>query len=389
MRDDTAATPAPRIFLSKGDITELEVDYVTRAMRSGWVAPLGPEVDGFEADIAQRVGVAGALALSSGTSALHLALIHLGAGPGTLVLCPSMTFAATANAITYTGAEPIFVDSLPGDANVDPALMLAAADDLLDQGKKVVAAIPVDLYGRACDYDVLEPGLAERNIPLLEDAAEALGATYLGRAAGGFGRASALSFNGNKIMTTSGGGMLLSDDVDLLAHARKLSTQAREPFPWYEHQEVGYNFRLSNILAAIGRAQLTRLDSMIARRREIREAYREYLSDLDVRFLPDAATPRPDNSGDNAWLTSIIFNDASVDIDVVMAKLDKGGIEARHLWKPMHQQPIFRGSVAYLNGTSDRLFAHGMNLPSGSTMSDDDVARVSRGLHDALAGHDV
>src|SRR5699024_8407542 len=274
-----------RILLSKPDITEVEEEYVLDAIRSGWVAPLGPHVDAFEEEVAERVGVKHALAPSSGTAALHLALVHLGAGPGTVVVLPTMTFAATANAVVYTGAEPVFVDSRAEDGNLDPALFLEAVDTLQAEGRQVAAAITVDLFGRTCEYGQIEPGLAERGVPLLEDAAEALGAVYQGRAAGSFGTAGVLSFNGNKIMTTSGGGMLLSDDDELIAHARKLSTQAREPVPWYEHTEVGYNYRLSNLLAALGRGQLTRLDTMIERRREIRARYADELADQPVRFL--------------------------------------------------------------------------------------------------------
>lgn len=367
------------IYLSKAVVGELEEQYVLDALRSGWIAPLGPSVDAFEAEIAERCGVAGALALSSGTAALHLALLHLGAGPGTVVLCPSMTFAATANAITYTGAEPVFVDAVAADANVDAGLMLEAADRLTEEGRTVVAATPVDLYGRSCDYDTLEMGLAERGIPLVEDAAEALGATYRGRAAGSFGRAAALSFNGNKIMTTSGGGMLLSEDLDLLAHARKLSTQSREPVPWYEHTEIGYNFRLSNLLAALGRAQLVQLDDMIARRRAIREHYRLELAGLPVRFLPDGSDG-PDDSGDNCWLTTIEIDHPSVNVDRLTQEMLEQGIEVRHLWKPMHLQPVFAGARSFLTGKSERLFRRGVNVPSGSGLTDDQVDRVATAL---------
>lgn len=370
------------IYLSKSQVGPLEEEYVLDALRSGWIAPLGPSVDAFEAEIAQRCGVAGALALSSGTAALHLALQEVGARPGTVVLCPTMTFAATANAITYTGAEPVFVDALTEDANVDPAALLDAADTLAAEGRTVVAAVPVDLYGRACDYDVIGPGLAERGVALVEDAAEALGATRSGRPAGSFGRASALSFNGNKIMTTSNGGMLLSDDLELLAHARKLSTQAREPFPWYEHTEVGYNFRLSNLLAALGRAQLARLDEMIARRREIREHYRRELAGLPVRFLPDGVGG-PDDHGDNCWLTTIEIEHPDVDVNRLAASMLEQGIEVRHLWKPMHLQPLFAGTRSFLTGASDHLFRHGVNIPSGAGLTDDEVQRVA----DQLAQH--
>lgn len=372
-----------RIYLSKAEIGHVEEEYVLNALRSGWIAPLGPDVDAFEAEIAERCGVEHTLALSSGTAALQLALLEVGAGPGTVVLCPSMTFAATANAITYTGAEPYFVDAEVQDANVDVALLIRTVDELQAAGETVAAVVPVDLYGRCCDYDALLPAMAARSVAVIEDAAEALGASRSGRAAGSFGRAAALSFNGNKIMTTSGGGMLLSDDADLIAHARKLSTQAREPRPWYEHTETGYNYRLSNILAALGRGQLTRLDNMIERRRAIRGHYRASLADLPVRFLPDGDSG-PDDRGDNCWLTTIEVLTDTPDIDQVVATLDAQDIEARHVWKPMHLQPLFAAHRSALTGGSERLFARGLNLPSGANLTDADVDRVVIALRDAL-----
>ncbi len=370
-----------RILLSKPDITEVEEEYVLDAIRSGWVAPLGPHVDAFEAEVAERVGVKHALALSSGTAALHLALIHLGARPGTVVVLPSMTFAATANAVVYTGAEPVFVDSRIEDGNVDPTLLLEAVDTLQAEGREVAAAITVDLFGRTCEYDQIEPGLAQRGVPLLEDAAEAFGAVYQGRGAGSFGAAGVLSFNGNKIMTTSGGGMLLSDDEDLIAHARKLSTQAREPVPWYEHTEVGYNYRMSNILAALGRGQLSRLDAMIKRRREIRAIYREAFVALPIRFLGGDET----DEQDNCWLTTLTVADTAVDVTQVMDRLSATGIEARHLWKPMHLQPLYR-SYRYIGLTnSAKLFETGLTLPSGSSLLDTDLTQVISTLSSAIA----
>src|SRR5664280_148645 len=225
-----------RIHLSKADVTEVEEHYILDAIRSGWVAPLGPDVDAFEAEMASRAGVSHALALTSGTAALHLGLLELGAGPGTAVIVPSMTFAASANPVVYTGAEPVFVDSR-ADGNVNPELLMAAIDTLQSEGKRVVAAMSVDLFGRCADYDEIIPGLQKRGIPLIEDAAEAVGATYHGSSAGSFGAASVFSFNGNKVMTTASGGMLLSNDKDLIARARYLSTQARQPADHYEHTD--------------------------------------------------------------------------------------------------------------------------------------------------------
>ncbi len=361
-------------MLSQAQVTEVEERYVLDALRSGWVAPLGPHVDAFEAEIADRVGVAGALALSSGTAALHLALLELGAGPGKVVVLPTMTFAATANAVLYTGAEPVFVDSQRQDGNVDPHLLIEAVDTLRTEGRDIAAVITVDLFGRCCDYASIEPALAEREIPLLEDAAEALGASLQGRAAGSFGRVAALSFNGNKIMTTSGGGMLLSDHNDLLERCRYLSTQARQPVAWYEHTEVGYNYRLSNVLAALGRGQLSRLDEMIDRRRQIRERYASGLAHLPVTFLGRGGAQRGDDD-DNCWLTTLTVEDGP-DADAVVGALSRQRIEVRHLWKPMHLQPVFDRARTFTTGVSDDLFRRGITLPSGPALSDDQIDRV-------------
>jgi dTDP-4-amino-4,6-dideoxygalactose transaminase len=371
-----------RIHLSKADVTEVEERYVLEALRSGWVAPLGPDVDAFEAEVAQRVGVAGALALSSGTAALHLALLSLGAAPGKAIILPSMTFAASANAVAYTGATPVFVDSRGTDGNVDAEMMLHAVDTLRDEGADIAGVMSVDIFGRCADYRVLVPQLEERGIELVEDAAEALGASIDGRSAGSYGRAAALSFNGNKIMTTSGGGMLLSDDLELISRARYLSTQARQPAPWYEHTEVGFNYRMSNLLAALGRGQLTRLDTMIARRREIRAQYAEALADIEnVRLLGDDRNP---GYVDNCWLTCIVLDPTRAEAPGVIKSLDNADIEARHLWKPMHAQPLYAGARAFVNGVCDDLFVNGVTLPSGSALSDAEVERVITELRSAL-----
>ncbi|MBO1755774.1 DegT/DnrJ/EryC1/StrS aminotransferase family protein [Allobranchiibius sp. CTAmp26] len=365
-----------RIHLSKADVSVLEESLVLEALRSGWVAPLGPMVDRFEAEVAQKVGVEHALALSSGTAALHLALLHHGAGPGTVVLLPSMTFAATANAVLYTGAEPVFVDARLDDANLDVDLTLEAVDELAAQGREVACVLSVDLFGRSADYHSLVPALAQRGIPLVEDAAEALGATHRGKGAGSFGTAAALSFNGNKIMTTSGGGMLLSNDGDLIDRARYLSTQARQPAPWYEHTEMGFNYRLSNILAAIGVAQLSRLDEMIARRRAHRQRYVDALGGLPgVRFL--GRGDGLSDAEDNCWLTCMVLApDHPVSANDVIAGLEAADIEARHLWKPMHMQPLYAKSQMFAGGVSESLFASGITLPSGSALASDDIDHV-------------
>jgi dTDP-4-amino-4,6-dideoxygalactose transaminase len=343
-------------------------------------------VDRFEAEIADRVGVRHALALSSGTAALHLALLAEGAGPGKAVVLPSMTFAATANAVLYTGAEPVFVDSSPTDANVDIDLLVSAVDTLLAEGRDIACVLAVDLFGRCIDYSRLVPELRMRGVPLIEDAAEALGASHAGAAAGSFGHSAALSFNGNKIMTTSGGGMLLSDDAELISHARYLSTQARQPVPWYEHTEMGFNYRMSNILAALGVGQLSRLDDMIMQRRRHRERYALAFADLPGVRLLGGGLPE-DASNDNCWLTCLVMDPGlGTSADAVVTELGKQEIEARHLWKPMHLQPLYSSARAFLTGGSESLFAHGVTLPSGSELSDTDIDRVISALTGILKG---
>lgn len=362
--------------MSKATVGPEEEEALIRAIRSGWVTPLGPEVDAFEAEICERTGRQHALALSSGTAALHLALLEFGAKPGVCVVLSSMTFAATANAVAYTGADSVFVDSQETDGNVDPELMLEAIRTLQGEGRTVVAAVPVDLFGRCVEYDTFESGLAELGVPMLADAAESLGATFKGKAAGAYGRAAAFSFNGNKIMTTSGGGMLVSDDAELINRARYLSTQARQPAPWYEHTEVGYNYRMSNILAAIGRAQLAKLDDFITRRRAIRQMYVDAFADIEgLRFLGSAEDV--DGTSENCWLTAIdLGTDVGVSADEMVAHLDANDIEGRHLWKPMHLQPLWKDSRAFVNGASETLFRRGVTLPSGYGLTDSEIEQV-------------
>lgn len=363
----------PRVLMSPPDVGELEEQYVLRALRSGWVAPTGPEVTAFEGEVAERIGVRHAVALSSGTAALHLAMLGVGVEPGDVVIVSTLTFAASANAVVYTGAHPCFVDCR-ADGNLDPVLLDEAIRDQRSQGRRVAAVMAVDMLGRVVDVDAVAAVCESHGVPLLEDAAEALGASYQGVPAGRFGRAAALSFNGNKIMTTSGGGMLLSDDRDLAEHARFLSTQAREPVAHYEHRHIGYNYRLSNILAALGRAQLARLDDMIARRRAIRRRYRALVADLPgITVFQD----EPD-AEDNCWLTALLVDPdlAPVKAADLMDGLETRDIEARPLWNPMHRQPVFADAPAYLTGESDRLFLRGVTLPSGSLHDDATIERV-------------
>lgn len=363
-----------RIYLSAPDVGALEESLVVDALRSGWVAPLGEHVDGFEQEMAERLGVEHAVALSSGTAALHLALVSWGIGPGDHVPTSSMTFVATANAIAYTGATPVFVDSEPRTGNIDVELLEQTVLRLRDEGRTVPAVVPVDLLGTCADYAALTDLSQRLDVKILSDAAESLGSQRDGVPAGAFGDAAVLSFNGNKVMTTSGGGMLVTDDEALATHVRFLATQAREPVPHYEHEEQGYNYRLSNLLAAVGRGQLRRLDSMIERRRALRRTYAARFADVPgVRILGDA-----DGGDDNCWLTAIVVDPdaagwSAADLGAALAAQD---IESRPVWKPMHRQPLFAQHDAAVNGVSDELFATGLSLPSGSVLDVDDVRRV-------------
>lgn len=367
-----------RIYMSSPDVGELEEQAVLNAMRGGWIAPLGPDVDGFEHDVAARVGVDHGVALSSGTAALHVALVAWGVGPGDVVPTSTMTFAATANAIAYTGATPYFVDCDPQTGNMDPGLLGEVLDQLQAEGARVPVVVPVDLLGKAVDYTSILELADAHGSRVLSDAAESLGATHAGHAAGSFGDASVVSFNGNKIMTTSGGGMLLTDDQDLAARVRYLSTQARQPVTHYEHTEIGYNYRLSNLLAALGRAQLSRLDDMIARRRAVRDRYRAFFADIDGVELFGAT----DDAGDNCWLTSILIDQSTTGYSTAeMSRvLAEDQIESRPLWKPMHLQPVFEGARQRTTGASESLFRRGLTLPSGSALSDAEMDRVLAAL---------
>ncbi|MET8350257.1 MULTISPECIES: aminotransferase class I/II-fold pyridoxal phosphate-dependent enzyme [unclassified Micromonospora] len=371
------------VLLSPPDVGPLEESYVLDALRSGWVAPAGPHLEAFEREVAERVGCAHALALASGTAGLHLALLALDVRPGDVVVVPTLTFVATANAVVYTGAEPVFVDCEPATGNLDPALLDELLRNLRARGRRIAAVMPVDMFGACADYSRILPLCAEAEVPVVEDAAEAFGATRHGRAAGSFGRAGVLSFNGNKIITTSGGGMLLSDDADLIARSRYLSTQARQPASHYEHIEVGYNYRLSNVLAALGRAQLRRLDEVVARRRRLRERYAKLFAAVPgVRLLAD------DDVGANCWLTTIAVDPAAAGWRAadLAAHLGAYDIETRPVWKPMHLQPVFAGARALLTGAAQRLFENGLTLPSGTAMTESQVVRVLNSIEQFLEG---
>ncbi|GAA2559023.1 aminotransferase class I/II-fold pyridoxal phosphate-dependent enzyme [Winogradskya consettensis] len=370
-------------MLSSPDIGPLEQEYVLAALRSGWVAPIGPDLDAFERELAERTGVAHAVALSSGTAALHLALLGVGVGPGDVVVVPTLTFAATANAVVYTGATPYFVDCDPATGNLDPDLLGAALAGLRRDSTPVGAVLTVDLFGLCADYDRVLPMCERYGVPVIEDAAEALGADHRGRPAGSFGQAAALSFNGNKIMTTSGGGMLLTAHAALADRARYLATQARLPVPHYEHTDIGYNYRLSNVLAALGRAQLCRLDEMIARRRDLRRRYGKLFAGLEgVRILGDS-------DGTNAWLTPVVADpeEAGWSTTELAAHLTAARIETRPIWKPMHLQPVFAGRPGLLSGAAERLFDTGLILPSGSSLGEEQIAHVTAAITEFLDDH--
>lgn len=372
-----------RIFLSRPDITELEEQAVLAAVQSGWAAPAGPELDAFERDMADRIGVQHAVALSSGTAAIHLGLLALGVKPGDIVVTSTMTFAATANAVTYTGATPYFVDADAITGNMDPELLRQALQELSAQGTPAAAVVPVDLLGKAVDYTAIDAVCSEYDVPVLADAAESLGATHNGRPAGSFGKAAVLSFNGNKIMTTSGGGMLLTNEEHIASQVRYLSTQARQPVVHYEHTDIGYNYRMSNILAALGRAQLTRLDEMIERRRTWRNRYREFFADV-----PGIEIFGGDDAEDNCWLTSVIVDPEVADVssDELQDALQEASVESRPLWKPMHLQPVFAGNPGKITGASQQQFETGLTLPSGSEMTIEQFEHVLATLQSVLEG---
>jgi dTDP-4-amino-4,6-dideoxygalactose transaminase len=365
-----------RIYLSPPHMGQKERELLSSAFDSNWIAPLGPHVDAFEAEVAEAIGVPFAAALSSGTAALHLGLLLLGAAPGRFVITSSLTFSATANAIWYTGAAPVFTDCDPSSWTLDPQRLEEGIRDLRARfgGESIAAIVPVDLYGQVCDYESIEEIARRYEIPVLADAAEALGSERFGRAAGSFGAMAALSFNGNKIITTSGGGMLLAHRREHADRARFLATQARDPAPHYQHSSIGYNYRLSNLLAAVGRGQLQALPERVAARRANREAYRQALGDLPgIGFLED-----PPRATTNAWLTCVqIDPDAfGADREAVRVALEAQNIESRPVWKPLHLQPVFQGCRSYGGGVAERLFRHGLCLPSGSSLDPTDRQRV-------------
>ena len=372
-----------RIYLSPPHMGGNEIKYVQEAFDTNWIAPLGPNVDRFEHELAFYNNMEHCAALSSGSAALHLALIILGVEQGDEVLCSSFTFAATANAIAYQKAVPVFVDSEPETWNMSPTTLVEAIEDRLEQGKKPKALVLVHLYGMPARMEEIVSICHEYDIPIIEDAAEALGSKYRDKPIGSFGDIGVYSFNGNKIITTSGGGALVSYTEDYVKTARFLATQARDNAPHYQHSTIGYNYRMSNIVAGIGRGQLEVLDQWVAKRRENHMWYKELFADypfIGVFEEPD------DDFYSNHWLTCIVVNenDRGINRERIRLAMEAENIECRPLWKPMHQQPVFVDHPAYLNGTSDRLFERGLCLPSGSSLSSEERERIRVTLHKAL-----
>jgi dTDP-4-amino-4,6-dideoxygalactose transaminase len=368
-----------RSYLSSPHMSGEEMKYIQEAFDQNWIAPLGPNVDEFEITLADYCGVKHAAALSSGTAAIHLALIILGVKPGDEVITSTFTFSATVNPIVYLGATPILVDSEPGTWNMNPELLQRAIKDRMAKGKKPKAIIPVHLYGMPANMIEIMKIANQYEIPVIEDAAEALGSRLKDKKAGSFGKIGILSFNGNKIITTSGGGALIADDVDIVKKARFLATQARDKAPHYQHSQIGYNYRMSNVLAGIGRGQMEVIDNRVQQRRDVFNFYKRHLGRVEgITFLEE-----PDKSYfSNHWLTTMLIDPKKTGIthEDMQIALENENIESRPLWKPMHLQPVFAGAPTYINGTAEELFNNGLCLPSGSNMIHEDLERVFKAI---------
>ncbi|MBI1184871.1 aminotransferase class I/II-fold pyridoxal phosphate-dependent enzyme [bacterium] len=370
-----------KIWLSSPHMGEKEQQFVKEAFDTNWIAPLGPHVNGFESDLQEYNNIQHVAALMSGTSALHLGLILLGVGTGDIVLCQSFTFSASANPIVYQGAEPVFIDSEQDTWNMDPIALRTAIEDLIEQGKKhrLKAIVPVHLYGMPAKMDEIMAISKEFGIPVLEDAAEALGSHINGKKCGTFGDLGVYSFNGNKIITTSGGGALASNNKELIEKARFLSTQARDVAPHYQHSNIGYNYRLSNVLAGIGRGQMQVLGERIEQRRAMFEFYTEIFSNISgVNLLKE-----PKGYFSNRWLTTILVDSkktGGVSREVIRLQLEQDNIESRPLWKPMHLQPVYENSRFYGSGVCEMLFENGLCLPSSSNLDEEDRNRIKNNI---------
>ena len=373
-----------RIYLSPPHMGDAELDYVKEAFETNWIAPAGPHLSAFEEEFAELVDVEHAVGLATGTAALHLALIEAGVEPGDEVLVSTLTFAASANAVVYEDATPTFVDSERESWNMDPELLEETLAERADEGERPAAVVLTHLYGQCADLDPIAESCEKYGVPLIEDAAEALGATYKGRAPGGDGLAGIYSFNGNKIITTSGGGMLVSADEELVEHARKLSTQAKDPAPYYQHSEIGYNYRLSNVLAGIGRGQLEVLERRVAQRRSNFDYYDEHLGELPgVELQPEA-----DWGTHTRWLTVLTIDPeafGATNCDVIEAMKD-AQIEARYVWKPLHLQPAYSEAECIGGAVAEDLFERGLCLPSGSALNDEQLDRVVDIFHSCEGG---
>ena len=384
-----------RIYLCLAHMSEagLEQKYIQEAFDTNWVVPLGPNVNAFETDLEAYVdNNRKVIALSSCTAALHLALLHLGVGKSDEVLCQTFSFCASSNPVTYCGATPVFIDSERGTWNMSPVLLEEAIQDRIAKtGNKPKAIIVVDLYGMPADWEALEDIGKKYNIPIIEDAANAMGSFYKGRHCGLFGTLATFSFNGNKMITTSGGGALLCDDEETKKHTIFLATQAREAYPYYQHEAIGYNYRMSNICAGIGRGQMSVVDQHVAHHKHIQKMYEEAFENVNGIEVHKAPDTRYDS---NFWLCTILLNEElrvkneklayanhtdcepNASVEAMRLWLDQCGIEARPLWKPMHCQPVYSDAPAYVNGVSESLFRHGLCLPSGPMVSDDDVRYI-------------
>lgn len=370
-----------RIYLSPPHLGRHELNYLHKAIEDNWVAPVGPNITGFEQDICQYTGAGHCVALNSGTAAIHLGLLALGVGPGDEVLCSSFTFVASANPIIYVGATPVFVDSEAETWNMDPARLREAIEDRQRQGHKPKALVLVHLYGMPAKMRELMAIAEEFSIPVLEDSAEGLGSLYHGQALGTFGAVGVFSFNGNKILTTSGGGVLITPHKDIATQTLFLATQAREAAAHYQHETTGYNYRLSNLLAGIGRGQMGLIEDRVKKRREIFAWYQKHLHGIPGLSV---GPTEPAKSRSNRWLTTVLLDpeQTSVTPEQLRQHLETHNVESRPLWKPLHLQPLFANAPMYGGEVSTRLFQQGLCLPSGSAMTDTDLRRVVDGIRE-------
>ncbi len=375
-----------KIWMSSPHLGGNELKYIHSAFEGNWIAPLGPNVDGFENDLKTYLGAKEVAALSAGTAAIHLSLVLLGVQAGDEVLASSFTFSATVNPITYIGAKPVLIDSEKDTWNMSPELLETAIKDRLSNGIKPKAIIVVHLYGMPAKIDQIASIANRYDIPLIEDAAEALGSRFKGKPLGTFGKLGILSFNGNKIITTSGGGALVSEDAELISKARFLSTQARDTAPHYQHSHIGFNYRMSNIVAGIGRGQMEVLDLRVAQRRANHQFYEGFFKQIEsVELFSEPST----DYFSNYWLTTIIINPekAGTNRETLRLAFEQENIETRPLWKPMHMQPIFHHCLSYTDGTAEHLFENGLCLPSSSNLTDESKARILKVLNQVFTKH--